>query len=246
MQSSPSPTSIIRSINQSNYLCSQTPDPTPQSPNQHTYKDQSNVFQRLIKNIQEPGQPQFKQVVIVQQTQNTDNASETSNCTTRPSENTVSDQQDIVYKSRSIHLPSEGKQESYEYKNYNIDHISGYDNQDMYHSQQINQNELYRQDIIKINTYDYNKSKYYLPNYAETNVLESSENPTFVTPSTNHQSNMNYNRECKNKSKSNKSSDAVFLHPLSVVSDRMYSGGKRPTQTSNECEYSSSGDNNQK
>ncbi|KAG6461010.1 hypothetical protein O3G_MSEX012372 [Manduca sexta] len=248
MQSSPSPTSIIRSINQSNYLCSQTPDPTQQSTNQNTYKDQSTVFQRPTKNIQEPGQPQFKQVVIVQQTQNTDNPSENSDRTTRPSENAiVSDRQDIVYKShQSRHLQSGGKQENYDYKNYNIDHISGYDNQDMYQSQQINQNELYSQQDIKIDTYDYNKSKYYLSNYAENNVLVSSATPTFITPSMNHQSNMNYNREGKNKSKNNKSSDAVFLHPLSVVSDRMYSGDNRQTQSSNECEYSSASDDNQK
>lgn len=83
MQSSPSPTSIIANINQSNYLCSQTPDSSTPSTPTPQYKE-DNIFLRPTKNnirsnVDSNKSSHFKQVVIIQEEQNSRQSTPESN-----------------------------------------------------------------------------------------------------------------------------------------------------------------------
>ncbi|XP_063393633.1 cryptochrome-1-like [Cydia fagiglandana] len=74
--SSPSPSSIIASINQSNYLCSKSPDPqNSQTQQEKTYKEIPNYndTNRALRpqKVDSPKKPTFKEIVIVPIVQNT-------------------------------------------------------------------------------------------------------------------------------------------------------------------------------
>ncbi|XP_047523326.1 cryptochrome-1-like [Pieris napi] len=73
MQSSPSPTSIITSINQSNFLCNTTPEGQSSSP-PDTQRKEDDIFIRpasYIRPILDNSKSLFKQVVLVQQQKTT-------------------------------------------------------------------------------------------------------------------------------------------------------------------------------
>ncbi|XP_045529788.1 cryptochrome-1-like [Pieris brassicae] len=73
MQSSPSPTSIIASINQSNFLCNTTPEGQSSNP-PNAEREEDDIFIRptsFIRPILDSSKSLFKQVVLVQQQKTT-------------------------------------------------------------------------------------------------------------------------------------------------------------------------------
>lgn len=187
MQSSPSPTSIITSINQSNYLCSQTPDPQSTStPQIIPYKDTTAVFQRPTKNMADSNkQASFKQVYIAQRSEN--NVTDMGNCTPQrpPSRENyaVNRQMDVTYKRIEIVGDLPAKQENYDFKNLAINnYIQRYSNgQEIFQKQQLT-NELYSQNNLK-NPYGEEKLKFYLSTLAEHGVrLQTTQSRNVVPP----------------------------------------------------------------
>ncbi|XP_075985036.1 cryptochrome-1-like isoform X2 [Anticarsia gemmatalis] len=236
MQSSPSPTSIIASINQSNYLCSQTPDPQPPTSQIIPYKDNDNVFQRPMQNSikTEPKQPAFKQVVIVQQTQNTNVTSQTvSDCTKQSKENYIANGQlEISYKAQDARNE---KQENYDFKNLVINnYVQGYSNsQELYENQQSNRNE-YKQQTLKINTFGYEKQKYYLSTFAENGRVPAVHNDAqqnFGTVNHNRDSVLNYNRESKNENVKDKPND---LQKMTINNEDTFSNDDCQNKSTND------------
>lgn len=175
MQSSPSPTSIIASINQSNYLCSQIPDPALQSSPSNQYKE-DYIFLRPTKNsIRGTGMANkstlFKQVVIVQQEQNS-----------RVQQNTAENNYDIngvdgdtnkSFKINDNAMQNSEKTENYDFKNLVINSGSQKfcNNELVYINQQTNKNEYYDQDV-KIDEYSTSKPKYF---FTDNGVIPHNE-----------------------------------------------------------------------
>lgn len=193
MQSSPSPTSIITNINQSNYLCSQTPDPQPASSPQNC-KD-SNVFQRPCNNTprREAKHSQFRQVVIVQ-TQNTSVAQdadpEHADARAQPPRNYITKGQlSVPFKINQQKIDSvqeQTKQENYNFKNLAINnYIQDYSNKPEYQNQQ--RGEVFQQDV---KGFDFIKPKFYL-SYSESNGIVQNE------CSHNNKSQNEFNKETK-------------------------------------------------
>ncbi|KAL0850167.1 hypothetical protein ABMA28_012041 [Loxostege sticticalis] len=204
MQSSPSPTSIITNINQSNYLCSQTPDPqTASTPQPVNYKD--DVFQHPgNNNLRRDGkQPQFKQVVIVQ-TQNANVGPEAgSDCSNRCSPNPnfiMNGQLDGQYKSRDNQSPQEqNKQDNYNFKNLAINNcIQDYSNTSEYQNQQLTKDKEYQKDV-KTNNFGFLKPKFYL-SYGDMGVVQNNISRR-DTPRND------FNKEAKNEPAKEKSED---------------------------------------
>lgn len=204
MQSSPSPTSIITNINQSNYLCSQTPDPqTASTPQPVNYKD--DVFQHPgNNNLRRDGkQPQFKQVVIVQ-TQNANVGPEAgSDCSNRCSPNPnfiMNGQLDSQYKSRDNQSPQEqNKQDNYNFKNLAINNcIQDYSNTSEYQNQQLTKDKEYQKDV-KTNNFGFLKPKFYL-SYGDMGVVQNNISRR-DTPRND------FNKEAKNEPAKEKSED---------------------------------------
>lgn len=158
MQSSPSPTSIITSINQSNYLCSQAPDSQTNSQN-------NEIFQRPSKNANrtETKQPQFKEIVIVEATKS------------------EVDQQTRDYVPNA---PRPNKQDNYDFKNLAINnYIQAYSNsQDIFPNQQ-NRNEMFPH-TLKIDNFNFEKPKFFLSSYTENGVRVTPANARADAPQT--------------------------------------------------------------
>lgn len=168
MQSSPSPTSIITNINQSNFLCSQTPD--PQSGSGQNFKE-NNVFQHPGPR-RETKPSQFRQVVIVQ----TQNATQETDAE-RTIKRTQSQRSYIANGQLSVPLKSnqdvdsvqeQTKQENYNFKNLAINNYTrDFSNTSEYRTQL--QSKVYEQQV-KSNNFDFIKPKLYLT-YGESNSL---------------------------------------------------------------------------
>lgn len=159
LQSSPSPTSIIASINQSNFLCSQTPD--PQNATSHSFKEPSDTFPINKKNKDtESNQTRYKRVIIVQKTRNSNVEINVS----APQDRRASDNYITINEGDPAHSTDAKKQENnYDFKNLAIDnHIRGFNN------------------IQNIN------SQYYLTNYStkkkETEIKNETDEGPFVRP----------------------------------------------------------------
>ncbi|XP_013195022.2 cryptochrome-1 [Amyelois transitella] len=199
MQSSPSPTSIIASINQSNYLCAQTPESTPQIVQ---YKNAA-IFQQPAKVLPraDSKQQQFKQVVIVQQIQNSNVSPATITSCAQTLDNYVINGQLATCKSNNTRIdpmkpPS--KQENYDFKNLAINNYTQeYANKEVYRNEQSNKNEDY-QTSVKNSNYGYIKPKFYITAFPDKKNLQNSHSDssqTFVVPGRTYTATDNDNKE---------------------------------------------------
>ncbi|CAB3237253.1 unnamed protein product [Arctia plantaginis] len=188
MQSSPSPTSIIASINQSNYLCSQTPEPPTTTPQIIPYKD-NEVFQRPMQNSIRPDfvKP-FKRVIIVQQ-ENT-KVTQPDNNKKQTKENYIENEQlEVSYKTTDSRNE---KQENYDLKNLVINnYVEGFPTtQEIFTNQQPNRNE-YTQQTLKMNNFSYEKQKFYLSALKDSemhvHVVHNDTPQTFSPPNLNRE-----------------------------------------------------------
>lgn len=222
MQSSPSPTSIIASINQSNYLCSQAPDPAPQSSSSSQYKE-DDMFLRPTKNsIRGAGMANrntlFKQVVIVQQAQNSRVQQNTAQ--NNYDMNGVNREADKSFKINDNAMQNSEKSENYDFKNLVINSGSKKfcNNPLVYINQQTNKNEYYDQDV-KIDEYSTSKPKYFFTNNGV--IPHNDTNQNFTSNYGN-----NYNR---NEIKTHvKSEDVENENKMNINSP---SDSKRTTDT---------------
>nr|AGA11664.1 cryptochrome CRY2-3 [Helicoverpa armigera] len=246
MQSSPSPNSTITSINQSNYLCSQTPDPQP-SPQIIPYKDNDVVFQKPMNH--RSMKPSFKQVVIVQKKQNTNVIQTVSNCTPQSKENyAVNGQMDNSYKTPINETLQSAKQEKYDFKNLVINnYVQDYsNNQEIFQNEQQNRDNMYEQETLKINNFSYEKQKFYLSNYTENGLRIAAvhnDTPAPFVAARNHDSTMTFNRENKSDTGKDKANESTCLHPMSINDDGTITNESRQNNPSNECGYNSSNEN---
>lgn len=215
MQSSPSPNAIISSINQSNFLCSQAPDPPTTRPQIIPYKDEDVIFQKPMNRSVKPS---FKQVVIIQKKHT--NVIQTvspskDNCV-------VNGLLDVSYKIQSNNgIPSE-KQENYDFKNLVINnYVQDYSNS---------------QDINSYNN-NFEKQKFFLS--VNDNGLHRSAGHNEVTPpfdaAHDNDTNMTFNREDKNENVKDKVNDSNCSDPVSINDARTISTENRQNNTPNEC-----------
>ncbi|XP_063833163.1 cryptochrome-1-like [Ostrinia nubilalis] len=173
MQSSPSPTSIIANINQSNYLCSQAPDPQPTTASKSDGFDKDAiVFQHPSGNSRRDGKhTQFKKVVIVQ-TQSTNVArpptpERPNRCSPQP--NFIINLDAFKTNPGMDTTQEQSKQDNYNFKNLAINnYIQDYSNTSEYRNQQLNKEEAYQQDV-KTNSFGFLKPKFYL-SYTDNGV----------------------------------------------------------------------------
>ncbi|XP_041974732.1 cryptochrome-1-like [Aricia agestis] len=174
MQSSPSPTSIIRSINQSNYLCSQAPESQPPSSNTPDIYKQEDVFicpnKNHIRSNIDSKRPQFKQVVIVQgdPKRNQQNTSITEN---NYIVNTFKMKQNMEF-------PHPGKPNNYHMKNFVINnHLQNYANDLLITNRDKKKNETFT-NSSKVDEYIMTRPKYY---YTENEIISNKNgNPNFT------------------------------------------------------------------
>lgn len=154
MQSSPSPTSIIVNINQSNYLCSQTPDPPPVT---QQYKD-DYVFLKPTKNsrikVDSIKQTSIKQVVIVQKGQKP-----------RPQRHPPAE---VSYLIKNMQRPA--KVDNYDFKKLVINH-SVTNEQGKFLNITAGKHEEFRQNNI-LDEYTTNKPKLY---FTENGVIPTND-----------------------------------------------------------------------
>ncbi|XP_035429636.1 cryptochrome-1 isoform X1 [Spodoptera frugiperda] len=246
MQSSPSPNSIITSINQSNYLCSQAPEPPTTTPQIIPYKDNDVVFQKPMNH--RSMKPSFKQVVIVQKKQNTNVIQTVSNCTSQSKENyIVNGQLDGSYKTPINDNIQSTKQENYDFKNLVINnYVQGYSNsQEIFQNEQSNKNELFAQQTLKINSFNYEKQKYYLSSYTDNGVRLSGVHNEAPPPYEGelNDTNMSFNQEDKNEATKDKAIENTCLHPMSINDEGSISNENCQNNQSNECGFNSSNEN---
>lgn len=187
--------------------------------------------------------PSFKQVVIVQKKQNTNVIQTVS----QSKENYIANGQlDDSYKTpRNDSLPS-AKQENYDFKNLVINnYVQGYSNsQEIFQNEQTNKNELFAQQTLKINSYNYEKQKFFLSAFVDNGVRRAGvHNEVPFAATLNHDTTMTYNIENKNENAKDKANDSTCLHPMSINDDGTISNENRQNNTTNECENYSSNEN---
>ncbi|XP_068629221.1 cryptochrome-1-like [Battus philenor] len=183
MQSSPSPTSIITSINQSNYLCSQGPDSSPSIPPPPTFKEVSEIFLRPNNNIVRESKHSFKQIVIVQ-AQNSNTTSDLPKCQQIP-DKYINSQLEI-----SCDLNS-SKQQNYDLKNLVINNSEHQYEQEIFPHQQSLKNEGSPQKV-QITSFVDNKPEFYLPAYTENQMqLENDTSIQYIPNMLKHESTLN-------------------------------------------------------
>nr|WJJ67115.1 CRYPTOCHROME [Phauda flammans] len=266
-QSSPSPTSIIRSINQSNYLCSQTPEPprtpTPQdiqpkenTPPETPYdNDNECEFRNTNKNTEEDTKQSFKQVIIVQQIQNTNIP--VNNITNyqpqyylpQPSQDnyTSNEQIDMQYKPNvdGLLLP---KQPNYEFKDLAINnYIDGYVNaRDMNQSQQMNRNQFFTPDM-KHSVYDDGRNKYYLSTYVHNDMrMQNFYAQTDMTSNyiTGAQGNLPFNTNIQEDIKGSTDNNTCLQKPNTTdIESERYKTNEQ-NKKMEKCKFESKGSNN--
>ncbi|CAH0405959.1 unnamed protein product [Chilo suppressalis] len=173
MQPSPSPTSILTNINQSNFLCSQNSDAQIISTVQNSTTKSSNVFQHPGANDNsrnDTKQSQSKPVVIIQR-ENSANVQKidygrANPCPSpRPQQNYIINGQDVPHKSKE---DTERAQKSKQEENYNLKifdinkFIQDYsNNQKTYPNQERKTEDVYQQDEKSI-SYGFTKPKFYM------------------------------------------------------------------------------------
>lgn len=244
MMSSPSPMSIIASINQSNFLCSTVPDPQPAT-SEIIYKEPSNIHQQPTINaaLTNTKNSKFKQVVIVQQMPNSDvpeeNASDTSNRQTPKEKYIINSQQDIDYKTRSdANIQPPNNRNSYDLKHLVINnHAQGYNNHIIYQCQKSKENEIFDQQDTKPNTYGYEKAKFFLSNFADSNIFISGSSQIYVSDQINEAPSRQSNVEAKNESSESK---IVELHSINIQTEESFSMSNLQNLTSKNEENSTS------
>lgn len=184
MQSSPSPTSIITNINQSNYLCSQTPEPqAPFTPTSQFKED--NLFLRPTKtnirsNFDSNKSTPFKQIVIIQQEKISLQSATENNFIINGDTNSA-------YKMNDNRV----KAGNYDFKNLAIHSncISKFSNDQVtFLNQESSKNEDYNTDV-KIDEYSTSKPKFYFTDNGVTSHNDSDQ--TFAS---NHYA-TDYNKE---------------------------------------------------
>lgn len=166
VQSSPSPTSIIASINQSSYLCSQAPDSQSTSNSQIIPNKDDDVFQHPGKtNIISLGKPtQFKQVYIIQKPKDSITVTEniTDNQSSQISYTIMNGLADVSYK-QNIENQTNHKEEKYNLKNLAINsNVSKYSKM----HQQLNKTEI----RVKDENFQENEVNFFMPAIPE-NVM---------------------------------------------------------------------------
>ncbi|KAM3966799.1 cryptochrome 2 isoform 2-T2 [Aphomia sociella] len=188
---SPGPTSsssnhIIKSVNKTNYMCSQATQAQNATPQTMPYKDTA-VFQQPSNQVlrADTKQQQLKQVVIVQQIHNpgvTISPGVITRAPRLPENYIINGQINMTYKAnqkietlQSIHT-----QENYDFKNlainnYNQDCL----NTELYQHQQPNRNEIYQQAITHSN-YIYLTPKCYLTSTDNGVQNMNSDSSTFA------------------------------------------------------------------
>ncbi|XP_069354390.1 cryptochrome-1-like isoform X2 [Maniola hyperantus] len=193
MQSSPSPTSIIVNINQSNYLCSQTPDPPQPTPE---FKE-DYVFLKPTRNNRIKADPNkqtpFKQIVIVQQDQ-------------KPS---VQRQPpaEVSYISNNIQCPV--KSESYDFKQLVINNSTPNERDIIFVNKTTDEQEVYRQNV-DLDEYTTSKPKLY---FIDNGVTTHNDNAQKFSP-------QSYINDYNTKEKSQQNvDDTVHVHNMEVDKD---------------------------
>lgn len=226
VQSSPSPTSIIASINQSNYLCSQTPD-TQSTSTPQIIPNKDDVFQHPGKtNIGLEKQSQFKQVYIIQKPKNS--KTDTENIITQnqslQSYTIVNGMVDVSYKTRqSIETQPPEKQEKYDLKNLAINgNVSKFSNIQMY-QQQLNRTEIYSNQHLKVDNFQDSKVKLFMPCITENVMRISNLSQVFVNDA---------RPECPEEA------DTKPLHTMTLP-DRPFTHNTDNKEPSNECRFES-------
>ncbi|OWR50781.1 cryptochrome 2 [Danaus plexippus plexippus] len=181
LQSSPSPTSIIANINQSNYLCSQSSDvPTPTNQTTNQFKEDAVFLKPTVNNIKSnvDKQQQFKQVVIVQEDKHSENQ-----------RHSVGNKYIVNEINKNINdIPV--KQNNYDFKALTLN-LNKFSNEPLtFLNQTPNKNESFGQDVNNvIDVYSTSKPKFY---FTDNGVITHNENAqTFKRDSYSD----NYNKE---------------------------------------------------
>ncbi|GBP87167.1 Cryptochrome-1 [Eumeta japonica] len=168
IQSSPSPTSIIRNINQSSYLCSQTP------PDKETAPEYSNKGEQAEQDKEIP----YKEVIIVTQNDHSDNTKQAS----FDKQCLLSDRQYHCERVKSdkceesIITYQKANEDNYSFKNLIMHNYEEYSNPQVnYQSPQVSQSNLYKEENSKLYYYCENKQTFYPPTYIQngTNLEEA-------------------------------------------------------------------------
>lgn len=243
MQSSPSPTSIIASINQSNYLCSQTPDPQT-STSQATNKDHTGLFQypgKLITQGDKP--PQFKQVYIVQEEANSSIATQniSDSLSSQTNYDTVNRQQEILYHITELNEPI-AKQDKYNFKNLAINNYHqkySHAEEILYQSRKVTRNEICAQQVIKVRPYSDEKLKLYLSNLSG-NALGMEDVHThseilqrFLPSNLSHP----YENESNQETVTTAPGESSARLCITINTKKSYVHNSDSENTSNECVY---------
>lgn len=183
VQSSPSPTSIIASINQSNYLCSQASDSQSTS-NSQIIPNKDDVFQHPGK-ANTAGldkQTPFKQVYIIQKTKDSNTVTEniTENQPSQPSYTIMNGLSDVSYKTRqNIENQPNDKQENYDLKNLAINsNVPKYSNIQIH--QQLTKTEILSSQLGKEDKFQENKVNFFMPATPENIMRISNLSHVFV------------------------------------------------------------------
>lgn len=198
VQSSPSPTSIITSINQSNYLCSQAPDSQSTSTSQ-VNRNKDDVFQHPAKTniVGLDKRTPFKQVYIIQKPKDsnivTENNSE--NQSTQQSYTIMDGLADVSYKTRqSNEKQPTDKQEKYDLKNLAINgNVPKYSN---LHKQQLIKTEIHSPQHTKEDNYPENKVNFFTPAIPENVIRISKLSQVFVNDKLHEDFNGKGDPEC--------------------------------------------------
>ncbi|CAK1548546.1 unnamed protein product [Leptosia nina] len=122
LQSSPSPTSIITSINQSNFLCSQTTEGQTSTSPPNTEPRKDDIFIRPNSNYVRPSvdvtKPLFKQVILVQQQKATKLLQQT--CPAPKEHYLMNGELSIAYKTISSSITRPKKTDNCNFENHTI------------------------------------------------------------------------------------------------------------------------------
>lgn len=236
VQSSPSPTSIITSINQSNYLCSQAPD-TQSSSTPQNIPNKDDVFQHPGKTniVDLDKQTQFKQVYIIQKPKdsNRDTENITENQLSQPSYTIINGLADVSFKTaQSIENQSSDKQEKYDLKNLAINsNVPEYSNIQM-HQQQLNKTEIHSTQHVKDENYRENKVKFFMPaipkNISSSTNMRSNISQVFVNDQLRKDYNMKGDPECVEEKADTK-------HLTMTLTDRPFTNDTENKEHSTKC-----------
>lgn len=220
MQSSPSPTSIITSINQSNYLCNTSN--TQLTTQKATPKDNTGLFERpkTSSSLHDTKQRRIKRVVIVQKEQSATIKQQPVLIDTQHTHRknyVINGQIDDVYKLPTVaNLQRSEKQGNYELKNLIINnYVQDFSNSQNMYSNQPNPH-IYNQ-TMKLNNYAYVRPRFYLPNHYVDNSEVHDGNQIYVIKTMNQETAL----DCKVKSNkdTNKTDESADQRSMTINSD---------------------------